>query len=81
MRSPFAAAAPKPDSIHLVWSNHDYVLGDDRTAKGATEELIELLRGSDIEVTEQVADYSPGWGGWRGQHDEVLAALFPLEAE
>ena len=32
-------------------------------------------------VIEQVADYSPGWGGWRGQDDEILAALFPLTTE
>ena len=34
-----------------------------------------------VNVTEQVADYTPGWGGWRGQHDEILAALFPAEPE
>jgi len=29
-------------------------------------------------VVDQVADYSPGWSGWRGQYDEILPALFPL---
>ncbi len=72
-----AKAEPAPQSIHLVWSSHDYDLGDGRTAEGATKGLLELLRRAEIDVTEQVADYSPGWGGWRGQHDEVLEALFP----
>ena len=33
---------------------------------------------ADINAIEQVTDYSPGWGGWRGQYDEILPALFPL---
>ncbi len=76
-----AKAEPAPQSIHLVWSRHDYDLGDGRTAEGTTKALLELLRRAEIDVTEQVADYSPGWGGWRGQHDEVLAALFPSSIE
>ena len=76
-----ANAEPAPQSIHLVWSSRDYDLGEGRTAEGATKALLELLRGADIEATEQVADYSPGWGGWRGQHDEVLENLFPSTGE
>ena len=68
---------PGPEAIYLVWSRNDYDLGDGRTAEDATRELLALLRQRDIPVTEQIADYSPGWGGWRGQHDEVLKALFP----
>jgi len=74
-----AATEPGPDAVHLVWSRHDYDLGDGRRSDEASQELAELLRESGISLTEQIADYSPGWGGWRGQHDEVLAKLFPLE--
>ena len=34
-----------------------------------------------VRVTTHVADYSPGWAGWRGQHDEILAALFPAATD
>ena len=67
----------KPRSLHLVWSNHDYDLGGGTTAETTTKELLQLLRTAGIHVTEQVADYTPGWGGWRGQHDDILSALFP----
>ncbi len=67
------------EAAHLVWSRRDYDLGDGRTAEGATKALVEMMRGAEVNVTEQVSDYSPGWGGWRGQHDEMLAALFPIE--
>ncbi len=76
-----ARANPAPRSIHLVWSRRDYDLGGGVTAEGTTKELLELLREAKLDVTEQVADYSPGWGGWRGQHDEMLAALFPIPDE
>ena len=41
--------------------------------------VLEQLRAGGIKAVEQISDYSPAWGGWRGQHDEILAALFPLE--
>ena len=72
--------AQKPEMIYVVWSNHDYDLGEDRRADEASRALIEQLKEAGIPVTEQVANYSPGWGGWRGQHDEVLRALWALEA-
>jgi outer membrane protein assembly factor BamB/enterochelin esterase-like enzyme len=68
----------KPELIYVVWSRHDYELGDGRTAEGASKELLGWLRDAEIKTIDQVADYSPGWGGWRGQYDEILAALFPL---
>jgi enterochelin esterase-like enzyme len=73
-----AAEGEKPELVYVVWSRHDYDLGEGRTAADATEELLGWLRASEIDVVEQIADYSPGWGGWRGQYDEILAALFPL---
>ena len=72
-----AEAGPSPQSLHLVWSRHDYDLGGGTTAESTTKELIDLLRAAGIQVTEQIADYTPGWGGWRGQHDDILAVLFP----
>jgi outer membrane protein assembly factor BamB len=73
-----ASAGAKPEMIYVVWSHHDYELGSGLTAEDASRELLGWLRGADINVIEQVADYSPGWGGWRGQYDEILPALFPL---
>jgi outer membrane protein assembly factor BamB len=72
------ASGLKPELVYMVWSRHDYELGDGRTAEGASQELMGWLRDADISVVEQVADYSPGWSGWRGQYDEILSALFPL---
>ena len=76
-----AAAGPKPELIYVVYSNRDYDLGSGRKAKDASQELLAELRAANVKVIEQVADYSPGWGGWRGQDDEILAALFPLTTE
>ena len=75
-----SAAATKPELIYVVYSRHDYDLGGGRRASDASQELLGRLRDGGVEVVEQVADYSPGWAGWRGQDDEILAALFPLEA-
>ncbi len=75
-----AASGAKPALIYMVWSRRDYDLGDGRKAEDASRELAGRLRAADLNVTEQVSDYSPGWGGWRGQYDEILAALFPLES-
>jgi hypothetical protein len=73
------APGAKPGLVYVVWSRHDYDLGDGRTAADASQELLGWLRDADINAIEQVTDYSPGWGGWRGQYDEILPALFPLE--
>ena len=75
-----AEASPKPELIYVVWSRHDYDLGQGRRADDASRELLGLLRDADIPVVEQVSDYSPGWAGWRGQDDEILVRLFPLPA-
>jgi outer membrane protein assembly factor BamB/enterochelin esterase-like enzyme len=74
-----ANASPKPELVYVGWSRRDYELGNDVTAESASRELVGLLRDAGVEVIEQTSDYSPGWGGWRGQDDEILAALFPLE--
>ena len=75
-----AGAGAKPELIYVVWSRHDYDLGQGRRADDASRELLGLLRDADIPVVEQISDYSPGWGGWRGQDDEILVRLFPLPA-
>ena len=76
-----ADAGAKPELIYVVWSRRDYDLGDGRRADDASRELIGQLREANVEVIEQISDYSPGWGGWRGQDDEILAALFPPAPE
>ena len=74
-----AAAGDKPSQVYVVWSNHDYDLGPGLQAGPASRDLLEHLRAGGINVVEQVANYSPQWGGWRGQHDDILTALFPAE--
>ncbi len=74
-----AAEGAKPKQVYVVWSNHDYDLGAGRRADDASREILAALRSAGVNAVEQVADYSPGWGGWRGQHDDILAALFPAE--
>jgi enterochelin esterase-like enzyme len=76
-----AASDPKPELIYMVWSRHDYDLGEGRRADETSREVIGQLRDAGFNVVEQIADYSPGWGGWRGQYDEILVALFPLTPE
>ena len=75
-----AATDPGPELVYLVWSRHDYEFPDGRSSQDATTGLAKLLRDGGIEVTEQIADYSPAWGGWRGQHDEILMATRPFWA-
>jgi outer membrane protein assembly factor BamB len=75
-----AGTGTKPELIYVVWSRHDYDLGQGRRADDASRELLGLLRDAEIPVIEQVSDYSPGWGGWRGQDDEILVKLFPMPA-
>ncbi len=76
-----SAADRRPELIALVWSTRDYELGEGQTAEAASQALAELLRARKIPLREQISAYSPGWGGWRGQHDDLLAALFPMEQE
>ena len=76
-----AGAEAKPEHIYVVWSRHDYSFDPARRADDANKALVAQLKDAGIPYTEHVADYSPGWGGWRGQDDEILAALFPLSAE
>jgi enterochelin esterase-like enzyme/outer membrane protein assembly factor BamB len=75
------AEGAKPELVYVVWSRNDYDLGEGRNAAIASAELLGWLREAGLEAVEQVADYTPGWGGWRGQYDEILPALFPLAAE
>lgn len=74
-----SAADRRPELIALVWSTRDYEFGEGQTAEAASQKLAEQLRARNIPVREQISAYSPGWGGWRGQHDDLLAALFPME--
>jgi len=73
-----SASGAKPRLVYVAYSNRDYDLGDGRRAREASVELLGQLRAAQVKVVEQVADYSPGWAGWRGQDDEILATLFPL---
>lgn len=73
------AADHRPELIALVWSTRDYELGEGQTAEAVSRALAEQLRAGNIPTREQISAYSPGWGGWRGQHDDLLAALFPME--
>jgi len=72
-----AAAETRPEHVYVVWSRRDYDLDPARRAEDASKALVEQLRSAKVKVTEHIADYSPGWGGWRGQDDEILTALFP----
>ena len=74
----FRGTDPKPALIYVVWSRHDYDLGNGVLAAESSQELIQTLEENDFTLVEQVADYSPGWAGWRGQHDDILRALFPV---
>ena len=76
-----SAADRRPELIALVWSTRDYEFGEGQTAEAASQALAEQLRARNIPLREQISAYSPGWGGWRGQHDDLLAALFPMEQE
>ncbi len=76
-----SGAQVKPEHIYVVWSRHDYAFDPALRADDASKALVEQLKSAGVEHTEHVADYSPGWGGWRGQDDEILAALFPHQAE
>ncbi|MEM7351270.1 MAG: PQQ-binding-like beta-propeller repeat protein [Acidobacteriota bacterium] len=76
-----ASAKTKPEHIYVVWSRHDYSFDPARRADEANQALVKRLEEAGIAYTEHVADYSPGWGGWRGQDDEILAALFPQQAK
>lgn len=72
-----AGSDPGPRLVYLVWSRHDYDFAEPSAAE-ATQALATMLRDAGFTVEEQIADYTPGWGGWRGQHDEILEALFPI---
>ena len=76
-----SAGGRRPELIALVWSTRDYEFGEGPTAEAASQALAEQLRAGNIPLREQISAYSPGWGGWRGQHDDLLAALFPMERE
>ena len=73
-----ATEGQKPELIYLVWSPRDYDLGDGRTAQQASQTLRDQLKEAGVAVRDQIVNYSPGWGGWRGQYDEILTAFFPL---
>ncbi len=72
-----SAATAKPEHVYVVWSHHDYAFDPARRSDDASKALVEQMKSAGVGHTEHIADYSPGWGGWRGQDDEVLATLFP----
>ena len=69
----------QPELISLVWSTRDYDFGNGETAETASKALAKQLRAKNIPLREQISAYSTNWGGWRGQHDDQLKALFPME--
>jgi len=76
-----SGAQTKPEHVYVAWSRRDYAFDPARRAEDASKALVEQLKSAGVNVTEHIADYSPGWGGWRGQDDEILATLFPYQAE
>lgn len=72
-----AAGGPKPELVHVVWSQHDYAVPNGAQSIPATRTLLEQLRAAKVPVVEMVGTHSPNWGGWRGQDDDQLRALFP----
>jgi enterochelin esterase-like enzyme/outer membrane protein assembly factor BamB len=72
-----AADGAKPELVHVVWSRHDYAIAGGPQSEAATQALLEQLRSAKVPVVEMVGTYSPNWGGWRGQDDDQLVALFP----
>ncbi len=72
------AASPTPEVAFVAYSNRDYDLGGGVLAKDASQTLLGWLRAADVPAREMVTEYSPSWAGWRGQHDDILRALFPL---
>ncbi|MEM7351271.1 MAG: PQQ-binding-like beta-propeller repeat protein [Acidobacteriota bacterium] len=77
IREMLAAGQAKPEQVVVVWSRNDFAYDPARRADDASQALVAQLQGAGVDVTEHVGDYFPGWGGWRGQHDEILEALFP----
>ncbi len=75
-----AKAESKPEHVYVIWSRHDYAFDPARRSDDASKALVEQLRGVGVNVTHQIADYSPGWGGWRGQDDDILTTFFPAPA-
>ncbi|REJ77166.1 MAG: hypothetical protein DWQ30_15915 [Acidobacteria bacterium] len=75
-----ASDAAKPSRAFVVYSNRDYDLPNGIDADDASKDLISRLREAGIETEVLVTEYSPNWGGWRGQHDDILEAFFPYEA-
>lgn len=67
------------ETVVVSTSNRDYPpLATGRVgAQEASENLIQNLRSADLAPEVLVTEYTPGWGGWRGQHDDILELLFP----
>ncbi len=72
-----ASPAAKPELVHVVWSRHDYKEPDSPPVAKDTKALIAQLEAAKVPVVELVGTHSPNWGGWRGQFDDQLIALFP----
>ena len=73
------AEADGPEMAFVAYSNRDYDLGGGVLAKDASQTLLDWLRAAEIPAREMVTEYSPSWAGWRGQHDDILEALFPFD--
>ena len=69
-----------PEKVVIVYSTNDYNFPGGNAEQTSTE-MIELMNDADVDVTEVVAHYSPGWGGWRHQHDDILTMIFPPKSD
>lgn len=71
------------DAVLVSTSNRDYppLATGTSSAQEASQQLIEQLKSAGLQPRELVTEYTPGWGGWRGQHDDILEFLFPLDGD
>ena len=70
-----------PEKVVIVYSKNDYNFPGGGQAEATSTEMIGLMKDAGVNVTEVVAHYSPGWGGWRHLHDDILTMLFPAKSD
>ena len=75
------ASGTAPEKVVIVYSKNDYDFPNGGQAEATSTEMIGLMNDASVNVTEVVAHYSPGWGGWSHQHDDILTMLFPAKSE
>lgn len=78
---PAATGDKAPDHVVIVYSKNDYDFPNGGQAEKTSQEMIQLMKDAGADVTEVVGHYSPGWGGWRHQHDDILTSIYPAKTE